>query len=185
MKILVTAFDAFDNRETNVTTLILNKLSDKINNFTIDKLYLPVALNSSFKIAKEHILSQNPDLIILCGEAANRSKISIEIKAKNIINKKLCDLDEVDLNNQIIVSNGDNVIYSTFPTVEALSQVLSENIPIELSMDAGGYICNALFYQVQNEFKNIPCVFIHFPLPTDEFDLNKMINALNIIINTL
>lgn len=185
MKILVTAFGAFDNRETNVTTLILNKLKNNINNFNIEKLYLPVALNSSFKITKEHIIKHNPDLIILCGEAAKRSKISIEIKARNLVNKKLCEEDEVDLNKQIIVTNGDNIIYSSFPTVEALSQVISKNIPVELSVDAGGYICNALYYQVENEFRNIPCVFIHFPLPTDELNLDKMVEALTTIIESL
>ena len=185
MKILVTAFAAFDNRDTNVTTLILDRLNNSINNFYIEKLYLPVALNSSFNITKEHIINHNPDLIILCGEAAKRSKISIEIKARNAVTKKLCEEDEVDLNNQIIVNCGDNIIYSSFPTVEALSQVISKNIPIELSVDAGGYICNALYYQVQNEFRNIPCVFIHFPLQTDELNLDKMVEALTIIIESL
>ena len=185
MKILLTAFGAFDNRDTNVTTLILNELPNHINNFDIEKLYLPVALNSSFKMVKEHIDNNIPDLIILCGEAAKRTKISIEIKARNIVSRKLCNEDEVDLSNQIIVENGDNIIYSSFPTVEALSQVISKNIPIELSTDAGGYICNALYYQVQNSYKSIPCVFIHFPLPTNEFNLKKMIEGLATIIESL
>lgn len=185
MKILLTAFAAFDNRDTNVTTLILNELSNNIKGYDIEKLYLPVALNSSFNIVKEHINKHNPDMIILCGEAAKRSKISIEIKARNIVSKKLCEDDEVDLNNQIIVENGDDIIYSSFPTVEALSQVISKNIPVELSTDAGGYICNALYYQVQNEFKNIPCVFIHFPLPTGELSLSKMVEGLSTIIESL
>ena len=185
MKILITAFGAFDNRDTNVTTLILNKLPNNINNFDLEKLYLPVALHSSFNIVKEHVNNNTPDLIILCGEAAKRTKISIEIKARNCISRKLCNEDEVDLNNQIINKNGDDIIYSTFPTVEALSHVISKNIPIELSTDAGGYICNALYYQVQNEFKNIPCVFIHFPLPTNEFNLDQMIEGLSTIINSL
>ena len=185
MKILLTAFAAFDNRDTNVTTLILNELSNNINDYNIEKLYLPVALHSSFNIVKKYINEHNPDIIILCGEAAKRTKISIEIKARNIVSKKLCIEDEVDLNNQTIVENGDNIIYSTFPTVEALSQVISKNIPVELSTDAGGYICNALYYQVQNEFKNLPCVFIHFPLPTNEFTLSKMIEGLSTIIKSL
>ena len=185
MKILVTAFAAFDNRDTNVTTLILNELSNNIKEFSIEKLYLPVALHSSFNIVKEHIDNHNPDIIILCGEAAKRSKISIEIKARNLVSRKLCDVDEVDLNNQIIIENGEDIIYSSFPTVEALSHVISKNIPIELSTDAGGYICNALYYQVQYNFKDIPCVFIHFPLPTDEFVLSKMIEGLSTIIESL
>ena len=185
MKILVTAFAAFDNRDTNVTTLILNELSNNIKGYGIKKLYLPVALHSSFNIVKEHIDKHNPDIIILCGEAAKRSKISIEIKARNSVTKKLCDEDEIDLNNPVIVENGDNIIYSTFPTVEALSQVISKNIPVELSTDAGGYICNALYYQVQNNYKNIPCVFIHFPLPSDELALSMMIEGLSTIIESL
>lgn len=185
MKLLLTSFEAFDNRATNVTSLISDKIRNNINGIYIDKINLPVALHSSFNIVKNYIGTNNPDLIILTGEAASRSKISIEIKAKNIVNKKLVLEDEVDLSNQIIVENGPNIIYSSFPTVEALSQVLSKNIPIELSLDAGGYICNALYYQVQHRYPNIPCVFIHFPLPSEELNLNKMVEALNIVITSL
>ena len=46
MKILITAFEAFDNRNINISKETLKLLDTSSFNFEIDKLYLPVALNT-------------------------------------------------------------------------------------------------------------------------------------------
>lgn len=185
MKLLVTAFDSFNKRTTNVSNLVLNELDSEINDFDIDKLYLPVKFHTAFNIVKDYIEQNNPELIILCGEAISRSKISLEIKAKNHLLTKLSDDDEVNLDSKIIDPNGPKAIYSEFPIIEALSCLFENEIPCELSIDAGGYICNALYYQTQNAYKNIPCLFVHFPNLTNELSINRMIKALELIINSL
>lgn len=52
-------------------------------------------------------------------------------------------------------------------------------------MDAGAYICNALYYQVMYYYPKIPCIFIHFPLPTNDLSITQMREALEIIIKSL
>lgn len=185
MKILITAFKAFDNRNINISKETLKLLDTSSFNFEIDKLYLPVALNTSYSIVNNYLKSNSPEVIILLGEAISRDKISIEIKAKNHILKSLSPTDEVDLNKSILINDGPNIIYSSFPTIEALSCVLTNNIPTEISIDAGGYICNALYYQVQYNHPTIPTVFIHFPHTSEKLTICDMAKALEIIINSL
>lgn len=185
MKLLITAFEAFDNRSFNISKEVLLKLDTSKFDYKIDKLYLPVALRSSYQIINEYLKQNNPELIMLLGEAVSREKLSIEIKAKNHILTTLSTCDEVDLSRKFLIENGPNIIYSSFPTIEALSHLFTNSINAEISTDAGGYICNALYYQVQYYHPNIPTVFIHFPHITDEFTLDKMARALEIIINSL
>lgn len=185
MRILITAFEPFDNRDTNLSKETLLKLDSKFSNNLIEKLYLPVAINSSFSTLKTKVEEFKPDIIILTGEAINRQKISIEIKAKNIISKSISPIDEIDLSKtNTIVLDGPKYIFSDFPTVEALSQLLTNSIPTILSNDAGGYVCNALYYQTMYAFKNIPSVFIHFP-SLDILKLEDLISALETIILSL
>ena len=162
MKILITAFEPFENINTNSSLEVLNNI--KIKNDNIKKLILPVKLTSSFNILKDEVNKYNPDIIILTGQASKRNKISIETKAKNKITKKTSIEDEVDLNNQIIIDNNIDFITSKFPTNEAYLRLKSLNIPVELSDDAGEYICSSLYFKTMNYYQNIPSVFIHFPL---------------------
>ena len=55
--------------------------------------------------ANKILAKEKPDVIILCGEAIDRKKISLEIKAKNFINKKIDYKDEVNLNQKLIIEH--------------------------------------------------------------------------------
>lgn len=185
MKILITAFEPFMNIKTNSSYEALKNLNQKND---ITKVFLPVKLHESFSILKKHIDKIQPDIIILCGQAASRSKISIETKAKNVLGPSIDITDEITSN--IIIKDGPIAYYSNFPTVEALSYLLQSDIPVELSNDAGGYICNALYYQVMHNYPNIETVFIHLPLykgqiNNDGIELETLTRGLEKIIESL
>lgn len=185
MKILITAFNPFDNRSINISKEVVTSLDINFKDIEIKKVFLPVAINTSFNILNNYILEYHPDIIILSGEAVSREDISIEIKAKNIVQASIDPSDEIDLSRSNKVDkNGPNAIFSEFPTVEALSQLLTKSIPTILSSDAGGYICNALYYKTMLHYPNIPTVFIHFP-SFKKITKETMIEALNTIILSL
>ena len=124
----------------------------------------------------------------MCGQAASRSKISIETKARNVLGRSIDESDEITSN--IIVEDGPTAYFSKFPTVEALSHLLHNDIPVELSNNAGEYICNALYYQVMHYYPDIETVFIHFPLYKNQvdnkgIDLDILIKGLEKIIESL
>lgn len=181
MNILITAFEPFENINTNSSLEVLRKVDIKKDN--IIKLILPVKLNTSFDILKEKIDYLKPDIIILTGQASKRNKISIETKAKNKISKKTSIEDEVDLKNQTIIDNNIDSLYSKFPTNEAFKKLKALNIPVELSENAGEYICNSLYFKTMYYYSNIPSVFIHFPLYKNQVDENGV--ELSILVKGL
>lgn len=198
MKILVTAFEPFGTIKTNSSLEVVNKI---ISKHELKKVILPVKLNTSYEILQQEIMKFNPEIIILCGQAASRKVISIETTARNLITKKVSLEDEVDLNNSSIIENNSSIIennttsyYSKFLVEEALSRLVSLNIPAELSADAGEYICNALYFKTMHYHQNIPSVFIHFPLfkgqiedenLNSNIELDVLIKGLEEIINML
>ncbi len=187
MKILLTAFEQFGKISNNSSLEVVKNLT---SDYEIHKVILPVKLHSSYQILNEEIKNFNPEVVILCGQAASRKVISIETTAKNIITKKVSDDDEVDVNNNIIIDNASSCYYSKFPTEKALVRLISLEIPVELSSDAGEYICNSLYFKTLHYHPNIPSVFIHFPLykgqiSEEGIELEVLIKGLKEIINSL
>ena len=124
MKILLTAFEQFGKISNNSSLEVVKNLT---SNYEIHKVILPVKLHSSYQILNEEIKNFNPEVIILCGQAASRKVISIETKAKNTISKKVSVDDEVDVNNNIIIDNASDFYYSKFPSEEAFRRLASCN----------------------------------------------------------
>ena len=89
MKILLTAFEAFNGRHTNVSQLAVNGVDLHNSQIEVNKKYLPVALFSSFQLINSYIEKEKPDVIILCGEATNRKKFLLKLEQKTLLIKKL------------------------------------------------------------------------------------------------
>ena len=100
MKITITAFEPFGGFNTNSSYIALSKLND----LNIDRIILPVSYPDAYVVLKESI--QETDFIILLGMASKRDKISIEERAKNLLEFKIPD------NNNQIIQNFACIDYS-------------------------------------------------------------------------
>ena len=98
MKITITAFEPFGGFNTNSSYVALSKLS----NLAIDKIVLPVSYPDAYVTLKETIKETN--FIILLGMAAKREKVSIEVRAKNLLDFRIPD------NNQQIITKRKDAI---------------------------------------------------------------------------
>ena len=185
MKLLITAFQPFDNRETNVSKEVVDKLDTSNMPFIIIKQTLPVSLVSSFLAIKKTIEEEKPDVILLCGEAISRRKISLELEAKNYVGRSIDPLDEIRTPNHQVIENGPSKITSIFPISYLQNLLFTNLVQSQISTDAGSYICNALYYQVMYYYPKISCLFIHFPNPTYHLSIDHMIKAIDITIQNL
>lgn len=158
MKILVSGFEAFNNRLINNSKEVL----DLLNADKYYKVILPVSYNRSFELLKKEIEKIKPDLVLCLGEAINRTDICIEKRAINIKKASICDNDNVIYNGECIIENGDEFLYSNI----LIDKVIC-NTNIIASLDAGKFVCNTLLYELLNYNKNLNkpmlCAFIHIP----------------------
>lgn len=103
---------------------------------------LPVDIELASKSVISKIAELQPDIIICCGMAESRSQLTIEAKAS--------DQDDI-LNTQ----------------VDLLSLIAGID-GIEISYDAGKFVCEGLYYSVLKHLQTSPlsthCIFAHIPI---------------------
>jgi len=182
VKILLTAFEPFDERSTNASMLLLEQLEESSDT---NKVILPVTYDT--KVLEEVIHTYDQyDLVIHFGEAANRKKISLEQIALNRQGATIKDNLGVFKKDEIILGKGP----LAFETKIDLKSIANKaNCPfLEISYHAGTYICNLVYYTslnyIQNQHLKTKCLFIHCPLFGEStVDLVEAKEVINGIIN--
>lgn len=148
-KILLTSFDTWlPHQKSNSSDDLLNEISNLT--FTLPSLTflrkLPVDVNlaSCCVIAKTDELQ--PDTIICCGMAECRTQLTVESHA----------------------SCGDSLL----KTPVDLKQLVAGTTGIEISHDAGKFVCEGLYYSVLQYLRerhlNTNCIFVHVPILTQD-----------------
>lgn len=181
-KILLTAFDPFDNEETNASLEVLNNIESE----NITKLVLPTVYDEAFNKIKPYI---NYDYIIMLGQAGGRPKISLERFAQNLDDSTTLDNKGILKQNKKI-DQDSSLMYMTNTKIEELFNILKEkDIPVEISNYAGNFVCNNTYYHVLNAINNknlnTKAIFIHIPylktitLETAIYGINTVIKHLN------
>jgi len=103
---------------------------------------LPVDIELASKSVISKIAELQPDIIICCGMAESRSQLTIEAKAS--------DQDDI-LNTQV-----------------DLVSLIAGIDGIEISYDAGKFVCEGLYYSVLKHLQTSPlsthCIFAHIPI---------------------
>lgn len=167
MKLLLTGFVPFLDNPINPTEEIVKRLDgEKVNGYDIVTAVLPVDFNQSAELLKKNIEAANPDVVIMLGLAAGRSKITPERIAINVKdgakdNEGYAPVDEP------IDPDGADGLFTTLPVRKMVDRLKENRLPAQISNTAGTYLCNNMMYTALNEAsKNNASYlsgFIHIP----------------------
>lgn len=177
MKILITGFEPFSTHTINPSQKIAESLSNNTN-IDVDLItaVLPVDHSHAPRILLEVIRKDEPDAILAFGLASSRYKIGLEQLAINLMDFSIPDNNGSQITNQPVVKGGPAAYFSTLPIRSLLSILIKENIPAEISLSAGSYLCNLVFYTMMHEIKlrDKPTLagFIHLPALPEEAALS-------------
>lgn len=147
MKVLISAFKPFNNMPNNYSSEVLNYISG------VDKVILDVVYDKCFIDLKNQFDLDSYDLIIALGEARMRKVLTVEQRAINLANCSLADNDGVLKKEEVIVPNREEYLYTLLPI---------EDMDIEVSLDAGRFVCNNIYYHLLNNYPK-KSLFIHIP----------------------
>ena len=155
-KILLTSFQTWlPHQNYNSSDALLLKIKKCKHPSNISLFFLrnlPVNIELATKKVIDKMKQLKPDVVVCCGMAEKRNKLTIESNASS---KSECLFTSVDL--------------------EKISKNL---ITTEISNDAGKFVCEGLYYEVLNYIqlhnKEIRCIFIHVPL-LDNTNLNLIL----------
>lgn len=157
MKVLITSFKPFNNMINNYSTEVLNYINNQY------KIVLDVVYDECYIKLKEQFNLDEFDLIIALGEARSRNVLTLETNAKNISSCSLKDNSGVLKQNELIIKNGKDIL-ETKVDLNLISNI------IQLSNDAGKFVCNNLYYHLLNNYPS-KSLFIH--IPECDNDINK------------
>ena len=107
---------------------------------------LPVDIELASNLAIARIAELEPDIIICCGMAESRNQLTVEAKASD---------REIVLNTQV-----------------NLPQLIAGIDSVEISYDAGKFVCEGLYYSIlkylQSSQLSSHCIFVHIPILNPE-----------------
>ncbi len=197
VKTLITGFEPFDGAEINPSWMAAKALPERMPDFNIIAVLLPVEFNKSFEILEKAIAEHEPDLVICTGLASNRSEICVERVAINIDDANIPDNSGNQPADQIIDYAAANAYFSNLPLKEIIRKVGEAGIKARISDSAGTFVCNHLMFRLMNLiYCSRPSLmggFIHVPSchellakskSADAMDLSEITRALKIIIET-
>ena len=156
--ILITAFEPFGGKRVNASAAALREIPDRISDHAVRKTVLPVVFGKAGKIAVD--AATDCAFIFLLGEA-DRTVVTPETTAKNIRSARILD-NEGNQPRDEVIAPGAPDYHTTVPVKEIVEQMKREGYEIEVSDDAGSFVCNDTFYLVGTN-TSVPVVFIHAP----------------------
>ncbi len=166
MRILLTGFEPFGKATLNPSGEIVKQIRGE----NIVTAILPVAYAQSAERLLKLIAEHNPDVVICLGQAEGRTQITPERIAVNLDDARLADNEGVMRNDTSIVLDGPVAYESTLPIKEIVKTVNDAGVAAAVSLSAGAFLCNHVFYVIQDHFKDtkVRSGFVHVPLMDEQ-----------------
>lgn len=138
---------------------------------------LPVEFDRCFRVLRPALRKSSPDALICFGLNATASAIELETVARN---RNLLRGRAGKVVHKAIIRNAPTRLATRLPVRSIARALRRGGYRCAYSKDAGGYVCNNLFFHVVHHGcpRGMPCGFIHVPaIGAREWTMAKLIGA--------
>lgn len=167
---LVTGFEPFGTDRINPSALVAQALhGSQMASHRIHGLVLPTAFEQAPDCMLEALTTLKPRWVFALGLAGNRSAISIERVAINVIDARIPDNEGRQPIDVPVQPRAPAAYFSTLPIPSMVGALKRAGMAVEVSNTAGTFVCNQVFYvlmhAVGRQAQRTPCRagFIHLP----------------------
>jgi pyroglutamyl-peptidase len=169
MKLLLTGFEPFGGKDINASRQLVLALNDEhFPGVELHTAILPVDYLHGPRTLLATFGEVQPDVAICLGEARGRMRLSIERVAINLLDYRIADNGGRQIVDEPIIADGPAAYFTTLPVRRMLDSMAASNVPVELSLSAGAFLCNQVAYVLLHEvaIQRLVCRvgFIHLPL---------------------
>jgi pyroglutamyl-peptidase len=195
-RVLVTGFEPFDGGAVNPSQQLVEALeSSPPPGVELATAVLPVAWARSADVLRGAVRAAAPEVVICFGQADGRPGISVERFAHNLDAAEPVDNDGATSGAEID-PNGPVAYASTLPVAAIVDALRVAGIPASESRDAGGFLCNHVFYALmrvlEEEQPDALGGFVHVPLLPEQalekqapsMPLEVLVRAARVIVVT-
>ena len=191
-KVLLTGFEPFGKATLNPSGEIVKQISDD----NVVTAILPVVYTQSAEALLALIEHHKPDVVICLGQAEGRTHITPEKIAINLDDARLADNEGVTRIDEPILLGGPVAYESTLPIKEFVTAINAVGVPAAVSLSAGAFLCNHIFYVAQDALKStkVRSGFVHVPLMDEQAEefpglptmpLDQMVKAVRTMLEVL
>ncbi len=146
MKALVTGFEPFGGERINASLEAVRRLPPRIGPLEIVTAELPVSYARAMPALEAAIDRARPDLVLCVGQAGERAALCVERVAVNLQDARIPDNDGAQPADAPIAADGPAACLATLPVRAAVAALHAAELPAQLSMSAGTFVCNHVFY---------------------------------------
>lgn len=160
-KILLSAFEPFGGEKINPAWEAVRRMDGE----GIGKILLPVEYLRAGELLIAEIRRFGPDIVIMTGQAGGRDAITPETRAVNSRNAKAPDSAGRLCSGEEINAGGEAELLATLDPSALAEAISAEGIPARVSLSAGAFVCNDVFYQALSFLNGtgVKADFIHLP----------------------
>ena len=185
MSVLLTGFDPFDGASINPSWEAVSRVPETILGHAVHKLQLPTVFGQAADLLCAEIARVRPEIVICCGVANGRQAITPELVAINYRHARIPDNAGQQYFDQQIDPAGPAAYMTTLPVHAMIDAMKAADIPAALSLSAGAYVCNDVYYALLRCGKAFGHrgLFVHVP-GADAADADTAARAITLCLQT-
>lgn len=168
--VLLTGFDPFGGQLINSSWEAVQVLHrHTILGHRIVAAQLPTVFDQSCDVLSALLRKHHPGLVLCVGQAGGRKAIALEQVAINLNDAPMPDNAGLQPIDTAVIPAGPAAYFTSLPVKSIAKALLSKGIQAELSLSAGTFVCNHVFYNLmhalitQSSLKNTCGGFVHVP----------------------
>ena len=201
IRVVVSGFEHYEGIDVNPSREVAIDLerdgvvaaADRAN-IDVTAAIIPMSFQNGWPKLRETLERVQPHIVIATGLKTQLRGISLERCANNFIDAPRPDADNMQPRKEPIIKGAPEAFWTELPLHSILASFAHDDIPAQLSSDAGTFVCNSLFYNILYWSDHHPGIvggFVSFPQVNDDhsagrrgMSLDKMITASRDVVTT-
>ena len=174
--VLLTGFEPFAGQALNPSAEIARLLDGtRIAGHDLVGAVLPVVFADAPAALADLVERHQPVLVLATGQAGGRAALTLERVALNLADTRIADNAGVQPVDAAVVAGAPDAYFSDLPLKAMREAMRAAGAPAELSLSAGSFVCNQVFYALchlrESRGRTFRAGFLHLPwLPAQVLD---------------
>jgi len=164
---VLTGFQPLRGERINPSWEVARRLdAEVIGGMQIKSVRVPVGCAKAVRRINAAIVRYRPRAILGLGEAGGRTAISVEKIAINLADERGAASSDFGVTARPVIGGAPQAYFTRLPIGRILRELRRREIPVQVSLSAGAYACNALMYaslHLMRRRQAVPVGFIHLP----------------------
>ena len=186
--VLVTGFGPFGEHDENPSGPAVEQLAGRWEapaGTTLVTEVLPVSFARATERVRALVREHRPAVVLGAGLAAGRDRLGLERVALNLADARIPDIDGSQPVDVPVLPGEPTALLTTLPVKAARGALAAAGLPVELSLSAGSYVCNAVMYAALSAAGDgARAGFLHVP-PAEVLPVAEVTRALGLVLDTV